>query len=92
MNGSNGHTNGTQKLQCEPLKNSGSIDHLEFVDVTPIIGREYGTAKIIDILNVSNAEEQLRDLAITICERDVVFSGHHRTILQSKNKSISLIC
>ena len=73
MNGSNGHTNGTQKLQREPLKNSGSIDHLEFVDVTPIIGREYGTAKIKDILNASNAEEQLRDLAITICERGVVF-------------------
>jgi hypothetical protein len=61
------------KLRREPLKNSGSIDHLEYVDVTPTIGREYPTAKIKDILQASNAEQQLRDLAITICERGVVF-------------------
>lgn len=76
-NGANGHTNGTtngaQKLRREPLKNSGSIDHLEYVDVTPIIGREYPTAKVKDILHAENSEQQLRDLAITICERGVVF-------------------
>jgi hypothetical protein len=72
-NGMNGHANGPSKLRREPLKNSGSIDHLEYVDVTPVIGREYPTAKIKDILNASNAEQQLRDLAITICERGVVF-------------------
>ena len=72
-NGINGHTNGVSKLRREPLKNSGSIDHLDFVDVTPIIGREYPTAKIKDILNAPNAEQQLRDLAITICERGVAF-------------------
>ena len=62
-----------QRLMREPLKSSGSIDHLEYRDVTPIIGREYPTAKIRDILYASNAEDQLRDLAITICERGVVF-------------------
>lgn len=72
-NGTNGHTNGVEKLRFEPMKNSGSIDHLEFFDVTPIIGREYPTAKIKDLLHAPNSEEQLRDLAITICERGVVF-------------------
>jgi hypothetical protein len=67
------HTNGAHKLRVEPLKNSGSIDHLEYFDVTPIIGREYPTAKIKDILNAPNAEDQFRDLAITICERGVAF-------------------
>ena len=61
------------KLQHERLKNSGSIDHLKYVDVPPIIGREYSDAKIRDILYAPNAEEQIRDLAITICERGVVF-------------------
>jgi len=61
------------KLQREPLKNSGSIDYLEYVDSTPIIGREYPTAKLKDILDAPNANEQIRDLAITICERGVVF-------------------
>lgn len=69
----NGDSNGSRKLQREPLKNSGSIDHLEYTDVTPIIGREYPVAKIKDILTAPNAEQQIRDLAITICERGVVF-------------------
>lgn len=57
----------------EPLKISGSIDYLEYVDVTPLIGREYPTAKLKDILHAPNYEQQLRDLAITISERGVVF-------------------
>ncbi|ETN44964.1 uncharacterized protein HMPREF1541_09839 [Cyphellophora europaea CBS 101466] len=61
------------KLVKEPLKKGNSIDHLEYVDVTPIIGREYPTAKLKDMLTASNSDEQLRDLAITICERGVVF-------------------
>ncbi|KAK5725541.1 hypothetical protein LTR15_003729 [Elasticomyces elasticus] len=72
-NGSSGHTNGSSKLSREPMKNSGSIDHLEYVDVTPVIGREYTTAKIKSMLDAGNSNEQLRDLAITICERGVVF-------------------
>lgn len=61
------------KLINEPMKYSGSLDHLEYVDVTPIIGREYTKAMIKDILYAPNAEQQLRDLAIVISERGVVF-------------------
>lgn len=53
------------RLRREPMKNSGSIDHLECFDITPIIGREYPSAKIKDMLNASNSAQQLRDLAIT---------------------------
>lgn len=70
-NGTNGNSSAAPKLRQEPLKNSGSIDYLEYVDVTPIIGREYPTAKIKDILDAPNSDQQLRDLAITICERGV---------------------
>ncbi|KAI0911495.1 TfdA family taurine dioxygenase [Ustulina deusta] len=72
-NGTNGYSSEAPNLRREPLKNSGSIDHLEYVDVTPIIGREYPTAKIKEILAAPNSDQQLRDLAITICERGVVF-------------------
>ena len=65
-------TNG-KALRREPLKRGASIDHLEYLDVTPIIGREYTTAKLKGMLDAPNAEDQLRDLAITICERGVVF-------------------
>ncbi|KAI0017856.1 TfdA family taurine dioxygenase [Xylariomycetidae sp. FL0641] len=71
----NGAIGTTEKpgLRRPRLKNSGSIDYLDYVDVTPIIGREYPTAKIKDILYAENSEQQLRDLAITICERGVAF-------------------
>ena len=68
MSSTNGKT-----LRREPLKCGTSIDHLEYIDVTPIVGREYTTAKLKDMLDAPNAEEQLRDLAITICERGVAF-------------------
>jgi hypothetical protein len=61
------------KLIYEPMKYSGSLDHLSYIDVTPIIGREYTHAKIKDILSAPNAETQLRDLAVIISERGVVF-------------------
>jgi hypothetical protein len=73
LKGTDGYSSEAPRLRQEPLTNSGSIDHLEYVDVTPIIGREYPTAKIKDILTAANSEQQLRDLAITICERGVVF-------------------
>ncbi|CZR66685.1 related to taurine catabolism dioxygenase [Phialocephala subalpina] len=61
------------ELRYKPMTYGGSLDHLEFVEVTPIIGREYTKAKIKDILHASNAEEQIRDLAVIISERGVVF-------------------
>lgn len=55
------------------MKYEGSLDHLEYVEVAPVIGREYSKAKIKDILHAKNAEEQIRDLAVIISERGVVF-------------------
>ncbi|CAK7236599.1 hypothetical protein SBRCBS47491_009693 [Sporothrix bragantina] len=71
--GSVDNTNALPQLRVAPLKRGSSIDHLEYVDVSPIIGREYTTASLKEMLSAPNADEQLRDLAITICERGVVF-------------------
>ncbi|RPA81901.1 taurine catabolism dioxygenase [Ascobolus immersus RN42] len=56
-----------------PLKLSGALDHLEFSDVTPIIGREFKNVKVTDLINAENSDALLRDLAITISQRGVVF-------------------
>jgi hypothetical protein len=60
-------TSDTKSRNTGPLKKSGALDAaFEFDDVTPTIGREYLTAQIVeDILNAPNADELLRDLAIT---------------------------
>jgi hypothetical protein len=63
----------TGKWIHEPMRYSGSLDHLEFFEMSPIIGREYTTATIKDILLAENAEQQIRDLAVVISERGVCF-------------------
>ncbi|KAH8912993.1 TauD-domain-containing protein [Coniochaeta sp. PMI_546] len=57
----------------EPLKLSGALDHLESFDVTPVIGREYVNANLVELLNAPNSDDLIRDLAITISQRGVVF-------------------
>lgn len=54
-------------MNVEPLKKCGALDAgFAFDDVTPAIGREYPTTNIVDeLMNAANADELLRDLAIT---------------------------
>lgn len=49
----------------EPLQLSGAIDSFEHFDPTPVIGREFPTANLVDWLNAPNSDELIRDLAIT---------------------------
>jgi hypothetical protein len=49
----------------EPLKLSGALETHESFDVTPIIGREFPKAKLVEWLDAENSDELLRDLAIT---------------------------
>lgn len=49
-----------------PLKQSGALEQFSFEETTPVIGREFLNVNIVDdILNASNADELIRDLAIT---------------------------
>ncbi|KAF9890602.1 hypothetical protein FE257_005733 [Aspergillus nanangensis] len=60
-------------LQKEALELGASLDSYESFDVTPIIGREFPTADLAEWLHAPNSDELLRDLAITISQRGVVF-------------------
>jgi hypothetical protein len=56
----------TQQRYPEPLKLSGALDQFKHEDTTPVIGREFTDVNIVDdLLNGENADERLRDLAIT---------------------------
>ncbi|KAJ6144556.1 hypothetical protein N7470_008451 [Penicillium chermesinum] len=61
------------KSEREPLQLSGALNSYESFDVTPIIGREFPNANLKDLLRAPNSDELLRDLAITISQRGVVF-------------------
>lgn len=54
------------KSYPEPLRLTGALDGFKYEETTPAIGREYTSVNIVDdILNADNAEDKLRDLAIT---------------------------
>jgi hypothetical protein len=65
----------------EPLKLSGALDKFEQFDVTPVIGREFVNVDLADWLKAPNADELLRDLAIT---------GTNTPHVRSTNSSISV--
>ncbi|KAK0115661.1 hypothetical protein ONS96_014108 [Cadophora gregata f. sp. sojae] len=75
-----------------PLKKSGVLDAaFEFEDVTPVIGREYPKARIVeDILGAENADELIRDLAVTISERGVVFFRAQTSLTDDLQKELIL--
>ncbi|QKX60379.1 uncharacterized protein TRUGW13939_07524 [Talaromyces rugulosus] len=54
----------------EPLKYSGSLNEYQSLDVTPVIGREFPTLELTDILD---DDRKLRDLAILVSQRGVLF-------------------
>lgn len=58
-----------------PLKSSGALDVYEKFDVTPVIGTEFarGAVQLKDLLEAPNADDLIRDLAILISSRGVVF-------------------
>ena len=49
----------------EPLTLSGALESFDSFDVTPIIGREFPKARLVEWLDAPNSDELLRDLAIT---------------------------
>lgn len=55
----------SKTLRREPLKLQGALDAFESFDVTPIIGREFPTANLKDVLRAPNSDDLLRELAIT---------------------------
>ncbi|KAJ8112602.1 hypothetical protein OPT61_g5063 [Boeremia exigua] len=73
-----------------PLQKSGALDEkFQFEEATPVIGREYPTVNIVDdLLNASNADELIRDLAITISERGVVFFRAQNNLTDALQKQL----
>lgn len=49
----------------KPLQKTGALNQFKSFDVTPTIGTEFPEVQLTDILRADNADELLRDLAIT---------------------------
>jgi len=57
----------------EPLKLSGALDGYKYFEATTVIGREYVDLQLSDIMNSPRRDELVRDLAIIVSQRCVVF-------------------
>ncbi|KAF2755136.1 putative taurine catabolism dioxygenase [Pseudovirgaria hyperparasitica] len=55
-----------------PLRLTGALK-ARFTDLTPAIGREFHELSLLDVLNASNRDEIIQDIAVTVSERGVVF-------------------
>lgn len=53
------------KLTKAPIQLSGALDKFESFDVTPVIGKEFPKANLAQWLEAPNADELIRDLAVT---------------------------
>ncbi|KAF1814347.1 taurine catabolism dioxygenase [Eremomyces bilateralis CBS 781.70] len=73
----------------EPLKLSGALDQFQQFDVTPVIGREFVDVDLAEWLNAPNSDELLRDLAITISQRGVVFFRKQDNLTDEIQKRIT---
>ncbi|KAK8065747.1 taurine dioxygenase family protein [Apiospora hydei] len=72
----------------KPLQLSGALSKFAYEETTPVIGREYLNVNIVDdLLSATNADELLRDLAITISRRGVVFFRAQDNLTDELQKS-----
>ncbi|KAL0634939.1 hypothetical protein Q9L58_006133 [Maublancomyces gigas] len=68
----------------QPLNLSGALDAYQSFDVTPVIGREFPEVQLTSLLSAKNSHELLRDLAITISQRGVVFFRNQDITIQEQ--------
>ncbi|KAK2616640.1 hypothetical protein QQS21_000463 [Conoideocrella luteorostrata] len=74
----------------KPIRASGALNTFESFDVTPTIGREFPKANLVELLNAPNSDELIRDLAITISERGVVFFRAQDNLTNELQKELIL--
>lgn len=55
----------TKTQYPKPLELKGVLNQFKSFDVTPVIGKEFPEADLVEWLRASNSDELLRDLAIT---------------------------
>ncbi|CAI7629621.1 unnamed protein product [Penicillium crustosum] len=69
-----------------PLTLGTSIDHWKYEDLTRILGRVYHDIDLAEVLNAPNADELLRDLAITISHRGLVVFRNQKNLTADQQK------
>lgn len=87
-----GKANNTRSSYKGPLVSTGSLDSFTAFEVTSTIGREYPTLQLSDVMSSPNRDNLVRDLAITISQRGVVFlRGQSSLTVEMQKEFIDLL-
>jgi len=65
----------------EPLKPTGCLDHYNYFEVTPCVGRQYTDLQLRDLLK---SDELIREFAIIVSHRGVVFLRDQELTLEEQ--------
>lgn len=65
LNSGKGNLKSNVASQEKWVKSTGALDQFESFDVTPVIGREFPNANLVEWSQASNSDELLRELALT---------------------------
>jgi alpha-ketoglutarate-dependent taurine dioxygenase len=57
----------------KPIAYCRMLDEYTHHDLTPVIGREFVGLQVTDLLNAPDRDRRIRDLAVTVSQRGVVF-------------------
>ena len=57
----------------KPLSYTGTLDSYSQSDLTPVIGTEFEGLQVVDLLSAKNSDALIRDLAVTVSQRGVIF-------------------
>jgi alpha-ketoglutarate-dependent taurine dioxygenase len=72
------------KLRREPLKPTGCLDNYHYFEVTPRVGRQYTDLNLSDLVHAPNSDELIRELAVIISDRGVVYFRDQEMTLEEQ--------
>lgn len=79
----------------QPMRQSGSLDEFERVDLTPILGTEFRHVDVADWLTRVDSDRLLRDLAIlsmnALCPLQTPCMMMERMVANSSDQSPSVV-
>jgi alpha-ketoglutarate-dependent taurine dioxygenase len=79
-----------EQLFRKPLQLSGVLsDTHKSLPLTPSIGQEFPRASIQELLTAPNSNALLRDLAITVSQRGVVFFRNQQSLTIAQQKELA---
>ncbi|GAA5890781.1 hypothetical protein JCM6882_000659 [Rhodosporidiobolus microsporus] len=78
------------RLKRAPLEPTGALDKYTKKNLTPVLGTQFREVQLPDLLTAENADELLRELAITVSRRCVVFfKDQHRKLSNDEIKLLA---